>query len=95
MLLKEHQDNVRPEHEAHPPVVLSPAIHAHVRIAPQEVTHDTHVVYFARPVEVGNLVQPLHLRTQPLVYAQYLLINHCAYGEAVEDVAEDLRRFTE
>jgi hypothetical protein len=35
-------------------------------------------------------VQPLHLRTQPPVYAQYLLDDYCAYGEAVEDVAEDL-----
>jgi hypothetical protein len=95
VLLKKCQDDVHPEHEAHPPVVLSPAVHAHVLIAPQEVAHDTHIEYFARPVEVGDLVQPLHLRTQPPVYAQYLLVDHCAYREAVEDVAEDLRGFAE
>ncbi|KAL3809075.1 hypothetical protein ACHAXA_007860, partial [Cyclostephanos tholiformis] len=89
VLFQECGNNVGPEDEAHPPIVLGPTVHARVWIAPKQVAHESHVGNVARPIEVGDLLQAFHLRTESTMHAKYFLVYYRTHGEAVEDVAED------
>jgi hypothetical protein len=61
-----------------------------IRIAPQQITHQPHIRHITRPMQIRNLLQPLHLRTQPAMHAQNFLIYNSTDGQTVEHVAKHL-----
>ena len=75
MPFQKGRHNVGTKHKGYPSIVLRPSIDTGVGITPQKVAHQTDVGDVTRPLEVGNLAERLHLRAEPTMHAQDLLVD--------------------
>lgn len=88
VFVEELGDHLRPEGEAHAPVILAPAHGVLVRVWPQEVAEEPLVGDIGGPHDPPDLLHALQVRTEPPVTTEDLLINDSSNWEAVETVRE-------
>lgn len=72
------------------PVVLAPAADVGVGIGPEEVTQEALVGDVHGPLDGFDLVEALHVRRQPSVHAEDLVVDDRRHGQTVEAVGEYL-----